>query len=251
MADDEQQSGKLPPPQWVVYGRSAKSKAASLEWGERERGVEGLADSYGIAVQTLRRSISALGFAESFRDVEGIDLLSQPLNAVEDIRRWAARDRARAKQVAVQLSAGELSVRDLRRLESGDRLGRSADTEKVRRETPFSQFGMYADFYMNFRSELGRNSRFDVYPDLILTGQSDDTRRIGVIVAKHYFRESDQKRRITILMSRSLALSRLYDEVHFHIENRSDIASILGWMAKNGVPRNIIRFYVEFELMSF
>ena len=239
-----QSPGDLPLPKWVAASRHATLVVSDLQWGSRERALSECASLFEISVQTLRRSISALKFAESFKLDEGIDLLGQPLNAVEDIKRWAARDSASAKLAAEKLAGGGVTVRELRNQEKSARpnnsSGAAADPKKIKRIDEAEAY--YRSSYPDYNLLRKSLKRFALQPDIMLLSDFE-LPSIGSVVFESYERAEDAQKRMNEILIRALALCHIYNRVQVIALNEDHARLVYQWLRDNGIHGNALEIF--------
>ncbi|MCC5611820.1 hypothetical protein LC612_35080 [Nostoc sp. CHAB 5834] len=121
---------------WYERGKAAVAAVSAARYGERDELIAGLAATFGVAAQTLRREAAAVRFLRD--DYDGPDelvtrLRLAPLASIEFIARWHRHDRQGALGAARQVADGKLSVRGIAQAELAARSSCSDQPSSDRR----------------------------------------------------------------------------------------------------------------------
>jgi hypothetical protein len=109
---------------WAQVALKARKRASQLDFGAREKGLQGLAEELqtGWTAQTLRRALSAIAASEKLEAEARLpaeSLLRFPLAAVEYAARLYRRDPKTATGTISSLINGEITVAELKSVEAG------------------------------------------------------------------------------------------------------------------------------------
>lgn len=238
--------GKTSPSRFQGWARASGEVVAKLRdvpFGQRENFVAEEASKRRYSAQYLRRALACYRFAEGLGDGRP-ELRTQPLSAVEALKRWAEFDLDGALEAADKLIKQEVSSAAIQRMEKAARPGgddqekNSALLSKFRSLVLESATEVFPG-YRTFKSKLAAIS-----PNIeMINPETRKHKKLAIISVGPFASGAPNARQMQEKIKEALACMPIYDDVVIACSSNDIAESIKSAMDEYDIRSGNLRFW--------